>query len=217
MSTFPEHDLENGPTRRLAIILAGQLSMAFANLHLRDSLREMSIRDPLTGLFNRRYMEETLKRELSQAARDNTELGILVIDVDHFKAFNDSHGHDGGDAVLEAVGELLTRYSRSSDVACRFGGEEFIVILPNCSLRDASLRADGIRRRVSALRVPHHGSELPGPTISCGVAAFPGHGSTADGLIRMADKALYLAKTRGRDQVVVAPLDDAVVDDASAE
>jgi diguanylate cyclase (GGDEF)-like protein/PAS domain S-box-containing protein len=199
-------NLDYGPTRRLAIIVAGQLSMAFANLRLRDSLREMSIRDPLTGLFNRRYMEETLNRELSHAARNKTEVGILVIDVDHFKAFNDTHGHDAGDAVLAAVGEVLTRYSRASDVACRLGGEEFILILPHCSLADAQSLADKLRQRVSVLRVPYQGTELQGPTISCGLAAFPQHGDTAKALIHLADTALYAAKTAGRDQVAIAPL-----------
>lgn len=207
MSAVAQHELEAGPARRLAIIIAGQLSMAFKNLLLRDSLREMSIRDPLTGLFNRRYLEETFDRELGLATRNKTEVGVLVIDVDYFKAFNDTHGHDAGDAILEAVGDVLTRDSRISDVACRFGGEEFIVLLPNCSLKDAARRADDVRRRVSALRVEHEGLILAGPTISCGVAAFPDHGTTSDGLIHMADQALYMAKTRGRDQVVVAPLE----------
>jgi diguanylate cyclase (GGDEF)-like protein/PAS domain S-box-containing protein len=203
-ATADPGNLEDGPARRLTIIVAGQLSIAFANLQLRDSLREMSIRDPLTGLFNRRYMEETLNRELSLAARNQSEVGILVIDIDHFKAFNDTHGHNGGDAVLAAVGEVLMRHSRISDVACRLGGEEFILILPNCSLADAHLLADKLRQLVSALRVVHEGVELRGPTISCGLAAFPRHGRSMKTLIHLADAALYAAKAAGRDQVVVA-------------
>jgi diguanylate cyclase (GGDEF)-like protein len=208
MSTAGDCDnLEDGPANRLTIVVAGQLSMAFANLRLRDSLREMSIRDPLTGLFNRRYMEETLNRELDLAARNRTRVAVLVLDIDQFKAFNDTYGHDAGDAILQAVSEVLTRYSRTSDVACRFGGEEFLVILPNCSLEDAQLRADEIRRRISALRIPYRGLSLSGPTISCGLAAFPEHGDNAEGLIHIADRALYAAKDAGRDQVAVAPLD----------
>jgi diguanylate cyclase (GGDEF)-like protein len=202
----PDDDLTSSPARRLAVTVAAQLSMAFANLRLRESLREMSIRDPLTGLFNRRYMEETLNRELSLAARNRAEVAVLVIDVDHFKAFNDSHGHDAGDAILGAVGEVPRRYSRISDVACRFGGEEFIVIPPSCTLDDVRLRADELRRRVSALRVPYRGIDLSGPTISCGVAAYPQHGATPQELIHIADGALYAAKRGGRDRVVVAPL-----------
>jgi len=204
-------ELTSGPAHRLAITVAGQLSMAFANLRLRDSLREMSIRDPVTGLFNRRYMKETLDRELSRATRDNSELGILMIDVDHFKAFNDVHGHEAGDVVLEAVGDMLTRYSRTSDIACRFGGEEFVVILPDCSVDDSRLRADELRHRIAGLRVPFRKIELSGPTISCGVAAFPLHGATAEDLLHSADGALYAAKKAGRDQVVVAPLDEAKI------
>jgi diguanylate cyclase (GGDEF)-like protein/PAS domain S-box-containing protein len=206
-----DEDLEGGPTNRLTVIVAGQLSMAFANLRLRDSLREMSIRDPLTGLFNRRYMEETLNRELDLAARNSTHIAVLVLDIDQFKSFNDTYGHDAGDAILQAVSEVLTRYSRGSDVACRFGGEEFLVILPNCSLDDAQLRADEIRRRISALRIPYRGINLSGPTISCGLAAFPEHGDDAEGLIHIADRALYSAKDAGRDQVAVAPLDSTAV------
>ena len=211
-------DLDDGPTRQLAITVAGQMSMAFANLRLRDSLREMSIRDPLTGLFNRRYMEESLSRELSRSEHDNTTVGVLVIDVDHFKAFNDTHGHDGGDVVLEAVADVFSRHSRTSDIACRFGGEEFVVILPDCSVDDARLRAEEFRRRVSALRVPFANVELSGPTISCGVAAFPLHGVTADELIHAADGALYAAKKAGRDQVVIAPLGtDAIVSGSAVQ
>ena len=209
-------DLDDGPTRQLAITVAGQMSMAFANLRLRDSLREMSIRDPLTGLFNRRYMEESLSRELSRSQRDNTSIGVLVIDVDHFKAFNDTHGHEGGDVVLEAVAAVLSHYSRSSDIACRYGGEEFVVILPDCSLDDARLRAEEFGRRVSGLRVPFANIELSGPTVSCGVAGFPLHGLTAEALIHAADGALYAAKKGGRNQVVIAPLLAADAVDVSA-
>ena len=198
-------DFDESPIRHLVVTVAGQLSMAFANLRLRDSLREMSIRDPLTGLFNRRFMEETLDRDLDIARRGNTEVGIVVIDVDHFKAFNDTHGHEAGDAVLEAVGEVLTRFSRASDVACRFGGEEFMMILPGCSIEDTRSRAEELRRRVAALRVPFRDIELVGPTISCGIAGYPRHGDKSDILIRRADEALYAAKRGGRDQVA-APL-----------
>ena len=196
-------DFDDSPIRHLAVTVAGQLSMAFANLRLRDSLREMSIRDPLTGLFNRRFMEETLDRDLGIALRSDTEVGIVVIDVDHFKAFNDTHGHEAGDAILEAVGEVLTNFSRASDVACRFGGEEFMMILPGCSIEDTRSRAEELRRRVAALRVPFRDIELVGPTISCGIAGYPRHGATSDMLIRRADEALYAAKRGGRDQVAV--------------
>jgi diguanylate cyclase (GGDEF)-like protein len=197
--------LEGEPVRQLATTVAGQLSMAFANLRLRDSLREMSIRDPLTGLFNRRYMEETLNREVSLATRNQTQVGVVVIDVDHFKAFNDTHGHNAGDAILEAVGGALVAHSRPSDIACRFGGEEFIMIFPDCSLTDTQQRIEELRCVVSSLRVPYRRIELSGPTISCGIASFPQHGTTPDELIRLADVALYAAKEGGRNRVETTP------------
>jgi diguanylate cyclase (GGDEF)-like protein len=166
----------------------------------------MSIRDPLTGLFNRRYIEETLIRELGLASRNGTEVGIVVIDVDHFKMFNDTHGHDAGDAVLEAVGTALMGHSRTSDIACRFGGEEFIMILPNCSLGDAERRSEELRRLMATLRVRYRRTELSGPTISIGVASYPHHADSAEGLIHLADQALYAAKATGRNRVVAAPL-----------
>ena len=153
-------------------------------------------------------MEETLDRDLGLALRSDTEVGIVLIDVDHFKAFNDTYGHEAGDAVLEAVGEVLTRFSRASDVACRFGGEEFMMILPGCSIEDTRLRAEELRHRVAELRVPFRNVELSGPTISCGVASYPEHGDSSAVLIRRADEALYAAKRGGRDQVSTASLDD---------
>jgi diguanylate cyclase (GGDEF)-like protein len=131
-----------------------------------------------------------------------------MIEVDRFKAFNDAHGHEAGDAVLAAVGEVLRRYSRTSDVACRFGGEEFLMILPDCSLAYARLRADELRRRVSALYLCSRGIELPGSTISCGVAVSPMHGHRPEDLIFTAGTALYTAKRSGRDRVALAPLAD---------
>jgi diguanylate cyclase (GGDEF)-like protein/PAS domain S-box-containing protein len=208
----PDDNLETSSAGQLAITIAAQLSMAFANLRLRDSLREMAIRDPLTGLYNRRFMEETLNRELSLATRNNTEVALVAIDIDHFKRFNDTHGHDAGDAVMEAVGDVLSRHLRSSDVACRFGGEEFVVILPDCSLDNAQERAEDLRRHVSSLRIPHGRIELPGPTISCGVACFPHHGTTPQLLMSTADAALYAAKEGGRDKVVAAPPDLTILD-----
>ena len=157
---------------------------------------------------------ETLGYAPSTATYHMQLVGILLIDVDNFKAFNDTYGHDAGERILEAVGEVLIRYSRTSDIACRYGGEEFIVILPNCPLDDGRLRADELRGRVSALRVPYRNVELPGPTISCGVAGFPHHGSTPDPLIHAADRALYAAKNGGRDRVVTASLDESNIGDA---
>jgi diguanylate cyclase (GGDEF)-like protein len=169
----------------------------------REELRLLAIRDPLTGLFNRRYMEESLERELHRAARNNLPLGAIMIDLDHFKRFNDTWGHEAGDAVLRKVGCLLKEWSRGEDIACRYGGEEFTLILTGTSSEVTRLRAEQFRQAARGLEVPHAGRSLGGITISAGVAAFPDHGFTAAEFLRAADQALYQAKAIGRDRVVV--------------
>jgi diguanylate cyclase (GGDEF)-like protein len=190
---------------RLAFVVAEQLAMALANFRLRDSLREQSIRDPLTNLFNRRYMEETFFRELSRAARDHVEIGVMQIDIDYFKQFNDTYGHDVGDILLRAFANLLFAHFRDSDVPCRYGGEEFTLILINSSLEETEARARELQRSVLGLRLHvGDGVEPAPPTLSIGVASYPAHGDTAEALIRAADRALYTAKSLGRDAVVRA-------------
>ncbi|MEO6155083.1 MAG: diguanylate cyclase [Thermomonas sp.] len=183
---------------------AEQLSMALANLSLQERLRQQSIRDPLSGLFNRRYLEESATRELNRCMRRDLPLSLLMFDIDHFKSFNDSHGHAGGDAVLAHFGQLLQAMSRPEDIACRYGGEEFTLILPDASLASAQARAEAIRAAVETMRVPHLGKVLPQVTVSIGVAGYPGHGNTPEGLIQVADEALYRAKRAGRNRVEVA-------------
>ncbi len=167
-------------------------------------LRELSIRDPLTGLFNRRYMEEVLALEMSRAVRKQYPIGIIMADIDHFKRFNDTHGHAAGDAVLVQVGNLLRTHVRSSDVTCRYGGEEFILILPEASREITQIRAEQMREASSQLHVQYEDQTLEPVTLSLGVAIFPDHGSTIDALFGAADTALYCAKREGRDRVVVA-------------
>jgi diguanylate cyclase (GGDEF)-like protein len=181
-----------------------QLGLALANLRLREKLRSESIRDALTGLFNRRYMEESLDLELARAQRALEPVGVLLVDVDHFKRFNDTFGHGGGDAILSALGGLLRGSVRGGDVACRLGGEEFLLILPGAPLAELPARADALRESVRALRIFHRGRPLDPVTVSIGVAAAPDHGGTRDALLRAADGALYRAKRAGRDQVAVA-------------
>jgi len=189
---------------RLAVTVAEHLALAVANLRLRESLRAQSIRDPLTGLFNRRYMEETLERELRRAERDHHPVGILVLDIDHFKRFNDAYGHDGGDAVLAGLGGLLLANVRAGDVACRHGGEEFVLILPGASALESRRRATEVLEVARDFQVAHRGQLLGPITFSVGVAAYPDHGTTGEGLLRAADTAVYRAKHEGRDQIVVA-------------
>jgi diguanylate cyclase (GGDEF)-like protein len=189
---------------RLAVTVAEQFALALANVRLRETLRGQSIRDPLTGLFNRRYMEETLDRELSRAEREHRPLSLILLDIDRFKHFNDSFGHEAGDIVLSSLGALLRSASRAGDVACRYGGEEFVLILPAASLADAQRRAEEIREAIRGLRVTHGGRPLEAVRCSMGVAAFPEHGGVGGALLRAADAALYRAKREGRDQVVLA-------------
>jgi diguanylate cyclase (GGDEF)-like protein len=189
---------------RLAVTVAEQFALALANVRLRETLRGQSIRDPLTGLFNRRYMEETLDRELSRSEREHRPLSLILLDIDRFKHFNDSFGHEAGDIVLSSLGALLRSASRAGDVACRYGGEEFVLILPAASLADALRRAEEIREAIRGLRVTHGGRPLEAVRCSMGVAAFPEHGGLGGSLLRAADAALYRAKREGRDQVVLA-------------
>lgn len=186
----------------LALTTAGQVSLALANLQLRETLRTLSVRDPLTGLFNRRYMEETLAREVTRAHRTGEPLSVIQLDVDHFKRVNDRHGHDVGDSVLRALADVMRGVFRGADVICRFGGEEFSVILPSTPTEAAVARAEEVRRTLLDLRVSTRDGLLAAPTVSCGVATLPGDGTDGDSLVAAADRALYAAKGLGRDRVV---------------
>jgi diguanylate cyclase (GGDEF)-like protein len=194
--------LEGGLT--LATAVAEETSLAIANLKVRESLHEQSIRDPLTGLYNRRFLEEFLLRELARAGRKKHPLSIIAIDIDYFKRINDTAGHGAGDIVLRRVALLLQGHVRESDIACRVGGEEFSVLLPEASIPIALQRAEEIRKAVHQLKLRYEDRTLSAITISLGVAAFPEHGSTPTTLIHAADQALYDAKFRGRDRVVAA-------------
>lgn len=190
--------------QRLAQTLAEQMGMAIANLKLQETLKHQSIRDPLTKLFNRRYLEESLTREVHLAARKQHTLGVILLDVDHFKRFNDTFGHDAGDFVLQVVGDLLASQVRGSDLACRYGGEEMILVLPEAGLVDTTSRADSLRLAISQMDLNHRGQNLGRLTASFGVAVFPQHGTTISTLIKAADEALYRAKEAGRNQVLTA-------------
>jgi diguanylate cyclase (GGDEF)-like protein/PAS domain S-box-containing protein len=190
--------------QRLAVSAASQIALSLASLQLRDTLREQSIRDPLTRLFNRRFLEESLERELQLASRKKHAVSVLFLDIDHFKRFNDTFGHDAGDKVLQSLADLFRTFFRSTDICCRYGGEEFAIILPESSSRDATIRADALRSEVKGLRLQYKNEVLRSLTISAGVAAFPEHVSTSDELLKIADQCLYESKSRGRDIVTVA-------------
>jgi diguanylate cyclase (GGDEF)-like protein len=194
-----------GDEMRLATVLTEQVSLALGNLRLRDRLRNQAIRDPLTGLFNRRYLEETLGRELERCRRTNTVLSVLMLDVDHFKRFNDTQGHDAGDTLLSEMGSLLRQFFRGSDIPCRYGGEEFVVVMPDTPVGVAEKRANQLREAVKGLRVMHQGRHLGTVTISVGAAEYPMHGGSWESVMKVADIALYEAKQGGRDRVRLPP------------
>jgi diguanylate cyclase (GGDEF)-like protein/PAS domain S-box-containing protein len=189
---------------RLAQTVAESVALAMVNLRLRETLRQQSIRDPLTGLFNRRYLEETFERELRRAERKGECIGIIMLDVDRFKTFNDTHGHEAGDALLKALGGVLKESVRAEDVACQYGGEEFTLLLTGATQQQTFDRAEQVREAVMKLKVMNQGVVLEGVSASMGVATFPQHGRELAGLVRAADLALYRAKHEGRNRVVNA-------------
>ena len=190
--------------QRLASALAEQLSLAVGNLRLQETLRSGSERDPLTDLYNRRHLEISLQRELARASRHGFPVSLLMMDVDHFKDFNDSNGHEAGDEVLRNVALVLKRHTRVEDVACRYGGEEFLVVLPACPVDDAYLKAEAIREAIAQLHVFARGIALPRITASLGIACYPEDGERMEDLIAQADAALYRAKSSGRNCVAAS-------------
>ena len=181
--------------------LSEQVAMTLSNLQLRESLRSQAIRDPLTGLFNRRYLEETLERELSRSERKGRPLSLIMMDLDHFKRFNDSYGHAAGDELLKSFGKVLSQRARKDDVACRYGGEEFLLILPECTIDNAETVAETIRKDAMTLWIQTDPAQ-PVVSISAGISCYPEHGDSSKGLMLTADRALYEAKSAGRNCVI---------------
>lgn len=196
----------NNTHQQLAETIAEQIALALANLKLRQTLQNQSIRDPLTNLYNRRYLEETLEREFHRAERNQQPVGIIMVDIDHFKQFNDRFGHNAGDLVLQTLSDFLNEYIRKGDIACRYGGEEFTLVLPGASLEVVSKRAEVIREKIKIQKLHYEDQELGVITLSIGVATFPEHGKRFEEVLKAADVALYQAKAQGRDQVKVASI-----------
>jgi diguanylate cyclase (GGDEF)-like protein/PAS domain S-box-containing protein len=192
-------------TLRLAEALAAHVGLALANLRLREKLRRQSVRDELTGLYNRRYMEESLERELFRARRASGSLSVALLDLDGFKGVNDGYGHDAGDDLLKVVGQILRTFVRAGDIVCRYGGDEFLFVLPAMELSAAYDRVGEIRAAISKAVVWHQGQAILPVSASAGVVAFPNHGQTAAHLLSAADAALYRAKTRGGNSSEAGP------------
>jgi diguanylate cyclase (GGDEF)-like protein len=183
--------------------MTDRIGPALANLKLRDALRELALRDGLTGLYNRRYLEDALNRELHRAERSGKPVSVVMIDIDHFKPFNDKYGHDAGDFVLNALARAITKSIRPSDIACRYGGEELAIVLPEANLDCARERVEQIRLAIRDTNLTHLGQALPAPTASFGIAVYPTNGTKSTDLLKAADQALYRAKQEGRDRVCV--------------
>jgi diguanylate cyclase (GGDEF)-like protein len=189
----------------LAAAAGEHIALALSNLSLREALRIQAVRDPLTGLYNRRYMQEFLEGELQRSRRQRRPLSVLMLDLDHFKGYNDVFGHAAGDEILRTVADTLRHLVRSCDVPCRYGGEEFVIVLPECPLSLATARAEEICRSMKQNSAPQAGQERHPVTVSIGVAAYDDQGAnTVELLLKLADQALYQAKRDGRDRVVVA-------------
>ncbi|MHB8069684.1 MAG: PAS domain-containing protein [Desulfobaccales bacterium] len=191
----------------LAVRVSEYLGLALAKLKLQETLQRLSVRDPLTGLYNRRHLEESMERELRRAERQGKQVGVIMVDIDHFKRFNDTYGHEAGDALLREMGAFLQRHIRGNDLACRYGGEEFTLILRDVSTERTVQRAEQLREAVKQLKVLHGRGFLDPITLSLGVAMFPAHGATLLAVLQAADLALYRAKQTGRDRVCLSGMD----------
>jgi len=187
---------------QLAFTVAEHLGLALANLNLQEKLREQAVRDPLTGLHNRRYLEESIGHELMRAKRHNQKMSVLMLDMDHFKRFNDTFGHDAGDYVLKSLATLLTNCMRSEDIVCRIGGEELAVLLPHTDAVAAVEVGGKLCEQVRDMHLKFNDTPLGKLTLSVGAATFPVDAEEADALLKLADTALYAAKSNGRDQCV---------------
>jgi diguanylate cyclase (GGDEF)-like protein len=201
---FQENREYEKGTQELALVVTEHLALSIVNLKLRESLRLQAIRDKLTGLFNRRYMEASLEQEFLRSQRNHRPVSIMMLDIDNFKQFNDTYGHDAGDALLTAFGGILQNLVRKEDIACRFGGEEFILILPETALEVAAKRAEHFREELKHASIQHLNRDFGNVTVSLGVAAYPDHGQDVQTVMRKADEALYNAKNGGRNRVEIA-------------
>ena len=190
--------------QRLAVAVGGRVALSLASLLLRETLRDQSIRDPLTGLFNRRFMEDALGRELQRAKRRRHSLVVVFADLDHFKRFNDIHGHDAGDTVLRSMAGLFKQHFRGEDVVCRCGGEEFAFILPESSAKNAAKRLEQLRQVAKKHKITYKEQVLDAVTFSVGIATYPENGLTGEALLQTADTCLYESKANGRDCVTIA-------------
>ena len=188
--------------KQKALTVAEGIKIALSNLRLRELMHRQANHDTLTGLFNRRYLDDTLPRELNHARRKNSPISIAMLDIDHFKKFNDSFGHEAGDVILREIGHLFKESLRKSDIACRYGGEEFVLVLLDSTQEESHGRLDMIREQVKNLQIRYQEKLLGKMTLSIGIVEANGNMLSAEELVTAADKALYAAKHAGRDCII---------------
>jgi diguanylate cyclase (GGDEF)-like protein len=193
-----------GELRTLAQAVGESIKLVLSNLRLQVALRDQAIRDPLTGLFNRRYLDESLPREILGSGRRHESLMVVMLGIDGFKEFRDGHGHEAGEQALRALSGLLDRFRRAGDIACRYGGEEFALMLPDTSLEEARSLLEGLRLALAELRLHSGGVALPGVSVSSGIAVLSAGDPDAPALLARAAAALSQARTQGGNEVVVA-------------
>ncbi len=199
-------ELESHDGAAFAKALADTLGPALAAIRDRDRLRSLAIRDPLTGLANRRFLEEELPRRIAEAVRQSAPLAVAMLDLDRFRDYNERHGHLAGDIVLQSLGVLVHGFRQGDDLACRYGGEEFVLVMPAATAIEAAGRLEGLRAALAETIIHYEGRRLEPITASIGVAGYPGHGTSGQELLRAADAALYRAKRAGRDRIVLAAI-----------
>lgn len=202
---FKEAEQLTPSKERLAQTVCQQLALSFANLKLQQTLKDQSLIDPLTGLYNRRHLQQSLIGEIGYCLRKEQPLGLIMLDIDHFKRFNDLHGHQAGDLVLREIAQYISKNIRTYDIACRYGGEEFAIIMPGSPTENTLNRAEQIREGIKKLNIQVDDNYLGNVTASFGISSFPGHGEDSNTLLMIADQALYEAKKQGRDRVILAP------------
>ncbi|MCL6091859.1 MAG: GGDEF domain-containing protein [Actinobacteria bacterium] len=196
MTPAPGSDVIDAADEALASTLVDNVALSLSNFRLRKLLESQAQRDPLSGLFNRRYMQEALERELSYSTRHSRPFSFVLLDIDNFKSFNDTHGHDAADALLRELARFLTDNTRTEDIACRYGGDELVLILPDTSLEGGRAKAEALQVGISKLRASHLGQLLPPVTVKTGVSAYPVDGDDLVSLFRAADTALLRAKAQ---------------------
>jgi diguanylate cyclase (GGDEF)-like protein len=192
---LPECTLDEFPIENMAEAFSEQVSLSLSNITLHDKLQNQAVHDQLTGLYNRTYLQETLEREMSRAQRRKSRVSLVMMDLDHFKKLNDTYGHAAGDLVLQTVAQVMKSFFRPEDFCCRYGGEEFLVLLPDASAQDSANRLDKLRQEISSLALRYRDQSIGKVTISIGIAVFPDHGKDATLAVRASDEAVYRANS----------------------